>query len=176
MIIKNHKSWIHSCVFSLFLAVTVTLCASKRWSWPEMTRAEAGWHRKEGVSVGWVSVRWCLPSWPAAATSSSTASASKTSRCGTNTHNPSPQPPHGNQPDLQPEQFCMLRSFPGKIWLRARLWFARRFALTSVGGVVGSVSEMSRLFWLAGDLGVFREEGSNLHKGHAHISPLEGRQ
>lgn len=103
---------------SLFFTVTVTSCASKRWSWPEMTRAEAGWHRKEGVSVGWVSVRWCLQSWPGAATSSSMASASKTSRCGTNTHNPQPQ--HGSQTDLQHEQFCMLRSFPGK----TRLWFA----------------------------------------------------
>lgn len=86
-----------------------------------MTRVGDGWHRKVGASAGWASVRWCLLSWPAAATSSSTASASKTSRCGTNIHNLPPQGLLGNQADLQPGEFCMLGSFPRQIWLRIHL-------------------------------------------------------
>lgn len=106
---------------SLSFSVTVTLCASKRWSWPEMTRVGDGWHRKVEASAGWASVRWCLLSWPATATSSSMASASKTSRCGTNIHSLPPQGLLENQADLQPGEFCMLGSFTRQIWLQIHL-------------------------------------------------------
>lgn len=35
---------------------------------------------------------------------------------------------------------------------------------------------IGRLRFVPGDPGVFPEEGSGLHEGHAHISPLEGGQ
>lgn len=75
----------------------------------------------------------------------------------------------------------MLGSF--QIWLRIHLLCDLRDfsqAVTSSRAeqrqAVGSVSDMSHLFWLAGDFGMFREEGSDLQQGHAHFSPLEGRQ
>lgn len=77
----------------------------------------------------------------------------------------------------------MLGSFPRQIWLQIHLLcdlqdFSQAVTSSSAAAAEGcglSLRYVS-LVLAAGDFGMFREEGSDLHEGHTHISPLEGRK